>query len=228
MANLIDLTIPIRHGDGRLGKTVVFERTHTFAEYGWQASSFSIFAHYPTHVDAPRHFVEDGMTIDQVPLGKLIGPAALIDLTDHRREGKITGDTLEDRGRHIRAGDICILRTGWSDAAWGTESFWRDGPFLSPDGADWLVKRRVHAVVYDFAEEYSIRDPHARGENYVVHHKILGNDIYNIEYVQNLIKISQSRLTIIALPLKLEGFDGAPARVLAMEGVDLPGQFSVK
>jgi kynurenine formamidase len=61
-----------------------------------------------------------------------------------------------------------------------------------------------------------------------VHHKILGKDIYNIEYVYNLGKIRAQRLAIIALPLKFVGLDGSPARVLAFEGLDLPREFTIR
>jgi arylformamidase len=63
-----------------------------------------------------------------------------------------------------------------------------------------------------------VRKPGFRGEECVVHHRILGEEIYNIEYVHNLGLITQTRLTIVALPLKLVGLDGAPARVIAVEG----------
>ncbi len=227
MAEIIDLTIPIKEGEGRLETKTIFDRPYTFEKHGWQGSTFRMFAHYPTHIDAPRHHFQDGQTIDEVSLDRLMGSAALIDLSDHGCETGITGDTLEERGQHTRPGDICILYTGWSEK-WGTEEFWREGPFLEPEGADWLVERRVTAIVYDFAEEYVVRKPDISGQDCIIHHKILGNNVYNIEYVHNLDKISNPRLTIIALPLKLVGFDGSPARVIALEGVDWPGEFSVK
>jgi arylformamidase len=228
MATLIDLSIPIVHGDGRLGLQVRFETPFRYADVNWQGSSFCMFCHYGSHVDAPNHFLQHGKGIDQVPLGNLVGPAALIDLSDHGEGKGIDGDTLEERGRHLRPSDIAMLHTGWTDRAWGTDAFWRNGPFLAPSGADWLVSRGVKAVVYDFAEEFVVRNPGFRGEQCEVHHKILGNDIYNIEYVRHLGKISAPRVTLVAFPLNLVGLDGAPARVVAIEGADLPAEFAVK
>lgn len=226
--HVIDLSVPIHHGDGRLGLTVEFATPYDFPDCGWRGSTFSMFCHYGTHVDAPNHFIEGGASIDRAPLAKLIGPAAVVELSDHGRDRGISGDTLEDRGRHVRPGDIAILRTGWSDAHWGSDTFWREGPYLELDGADWLVARGVKAIVYDFSEERAVREPGFRGEDCEVHHRILGRDIYNIEYVHNLAAISGPRCAILALPLKLVGLDGAPARVLAIEGVDLPGAFTVE
>ena len=154
--NIVDLSVPVRHGEGRLGLEVKFDTPYSYESCGWQGSTFSMFAHYGTHVDAPIHFIRDAATIEAAPLGKLIGPAGLIDLSDHCKAVGITADTLEDRGRHVRGGDIAVLRTGWSDESWGEDRFWRDGPWLKPDAADWLVERGVKAVVYDFSEEYVV------------------------------------------------------------------------
>jgi kynurenine formamidase len=228
MVDLIDLSLPIHDGDGRLGLNVKFTTPYSFGNCGWQGSVVSMFAHQGTHIDAPNHFIEGGKGIEQAPLQKLIGPAALVGLDDHGEDAAITAETLEARGRHVQPGDIVILRTGWSDEAWGTDRFWKVGPYLEPAAADWLVERRVAAIVYDFSEEQVVRNPGFRGEECIVHHKILGRDIYNIEYVHNLDKIRTSRLGIIALPLKLVGLDGSPARVLAVEGHDLPREFTVR
>lgn len=225
--HVTDLSLPIREGDGRLGLLTEFDTPYTFDNCGWQGSTFTMFAHFASHVDAPNHFIKDGPGIDAAPLTKLIGPAGVVALEDHGPGAGITGDTLEDRGRHLQPDDIAVLATGWTDGHWGKDEFWTDGPYLAPDGADWLVERGVKAVVYDFAEEYVVRNPGFHGKDCEIHHKILGADIYNIEYVHNLGRISAPRCTIVALPLKLDGLDGAPARVLAIEGHDLPGDFTV-
>jgi arylformamidase len=227
MAVMHDLSVTIRHGDGRLGLKVGFTTPYTYEDVNWQGSSFCMFCHYGTHVDAPNHFICDGIPIHDVPLNRIIGPAAVVELSDFGQEGKISGKTLEDRGRHVRSNDIAILRTGWSDKHWGTDTFWKSGPYLTPDAGDWLVERKVKAVVYDFSEEYVVRKQGFRGEECIVHHKILGNNILNIEYVVNLGKIERPRCAIIAMPIKLQGLDGAPSRVIALEGLDLPVEFDM-
>jgi len=110
--HVIDLSITVRHGDGRLELPVVFETPYSFENCGWQGSTVSMFCHQATHVDAPNHFLAGGAGIDAAPLGKLMGPAALVDLSDHGEGAGIGGDALEERGRHVRPGDIIMLRTG--------------------------------------------------------------------------------------------------------------------
>jgi kynurenine formamidase len=50
---------------------------------GWFYSSFAFSApeHGGTHLDAPIHFGEGHMTVDRVPLDRLIAPAVVIDVT---------------------------------------------------------------------------------------------------------------------------------------------------
>ncbi len=115
--HVIDLSVPIAHGDGRLGLQVEFDTPYTFEKCGWAGSTFKMFCHYGSHVDAPNHFLEGANGIDLAPLTNLMGPAAVVPLTDHGIDAGITADTLEDRGRHVRPGDIAILQTGWSSAA---------------------------------------------------------------------------------------------------------------
>jgi len=225
---LVDLSVPIEHGAGRLGLECEFDSPFTFNNCGWQGSTFKMFCHYGSHVDAPVHFLRDGYGIDRAPLAKLFGAAGVVELGDHGKNAGINADTLEDRGRHIVPGDIAILRTNWSDKTWGTDAFWAEGPYLAESGADWLVERGVKAVVYDFSEEFIVRQPGFRGEDCAIHHKILGDDIFNIEYVHNLGAIEGERTAIMAMPLKLAGLDGSPARVVAIEGVDLPREFEVE
>lgn len=227
---IVDLSIPIEQGVGRLGMPAAFATPFTVKQHGWGGSTFCLFCHHGTHVDAPNHFIDGGDAIHQVPLQRLVGPAAVVELADHSDgSGKgISGNVLEDRGRHVQEGDIVILRTGWSDRCWGTDTFWKSGPFLAPEGADWIVERKAKAVVYDFSEEAEIRRQGWRGEDCEIHHKILGADIYNIEYVRNLGKIERPRCVILALPLPLVGLDGSPTRVVALEGVDLPKEFSIR
>lgn len=225
---MIDLSIPVSDGDGRLGLECDFQVPYTFENCGWRGTVLKMFAHYGSHIDAPIHSIPEGKTIDQVPLNRLVGPAAVVDLKDHGRQAAITGETLDQRGGHVERGDIAILKTTWTDQHWGTDMFWKDGPYLTADAADWLVERGVKAVVYDFSQEYVVHTPGFHGDDCVVHHKLLGNEIYNIEYVRNLDAIRDERVAIIALPLKLVDSDGSPARVVALEGIDMPREFEVE
>lgn len=57
MSKLIDLSVPIEPGAGRLGLQVSFATPYSFAGHGWHGSTISMFCHYAAHVDAPSHFL---------------------------------------------------------------------------------------------------------------------------------------------------------------------------
>lgn len=89
----------------------------------YSANAFSTPEHGGTHLDAPIHFAEGGQTTDKIPLGQLIGPAVVIDVSgksasnpDYRLTHE---DVLEFERAHgrIGPGTIVLLRTGWS-ARW--------------------------------------------------------------------------------------------------------------
>lgn len=216
---MIDLTMPIRENDGRYtSRNTFYPEPHTFAEHRVQSSTFKMFAHFGTHVDAPRHFIPGGATIDQVAPQRLMGRGAVFDLSDFDSYRAIDSSVLGDRDPGLAPNDIAILRTDWTDRKWGANDFHSNAPFLTGDAALWLVDHQVKAVVYDFPEEEIIRKDEWDGKDAIVHHTLLGNDIYNIEYVVHLSRISTPFVGIIAMPLPLVALDGAPARVLAFEG----------
>jgi arylformamidase len=216
---IIDLTIPIRDGMGRLGLTAKFERTVTFEERGWQGSSFNMFAHLGTHVDAPIHFIQGTYGIDQVPLDRVIGPAVLMDFSYKGAKEAITVEEVReyDGKINIKEGEIVIFRTDWSDKYWGRDEFFDDSPYVTAEVGEWMVEKKVRAGVFDFMEEDSVRTPGFKGNDCPYHNAVLANGIYNIEYVKNLGKITQERCLIMAMPLKLVDVEGAPARVIAIE-----------
>lgn len=215
---MIDLTMPIRENDGRFSsRNTFYPEPHRFEDHGLQSSTFKMFAHFGTHVDAPRHFIESGDTIDQIGPDRLMGRGALFDLSDFTSYRPIDEGVLKQRDPGLREGDIAILRTDWADRKWGKPDFLTSAPFLTGDGAQWLVNKGVKSVVYDFPEEEIIRNEMWHGKDGVVHHTILGADIYNIEYVINLARISRPFVGLIATPLPLVQLDGSPARVLAFE-----------
>ena len=76
-----------------------------------------------THMDAPRHFVTTGKTIDELPLDWLYGEGVIVDLSDELDELDLfTSKMIEDRVEVI-AGDILFINTGWhKHAQFGSEA----------------------------------------------------------------------------------------------------------
>ncbi len=119
------------------------------AEHGVNAQYIMTSNHMGTHLDAPRHFVTGGMTIDQIPLEWLYGPGVIVNLSDEIDELDLyTPKMIEDRVE-VREGDILILHTGWHKyAQFGEtpdeEKYIHVHPGAHRDMVGWLLKKKIH------------------------------------------------------------------------------------
>src|SRR5262245_43997881 len=83
----------------------------TIPQHRANVTEVQMVVHHGTHLDAPRHFIEDGPTIDQIPLERLYGPGVIwrIDVADC---GLIDVADLERATPRMQEGDIVLLDTG--------------------------------------------------------------------------------------------------------------------
>jgi kynurenine formamidase len=131
-------------------------------------------------MDAPRHLLPDGLTIDQLPLEIWGGEAVVVDVSHIGPREGITAMVLMEVGAKIHPGDIVLLRTSW-DQRYNIASreFWTESPYLSEDGAEWLRSRGIRALGSDFPTDDALkadlanpsRQRHA--SDYVSHHVLL-------------------------------------------------------
>lgn len=118
------------------------------AEHGVNAQYIKTSNHMGTHLDAPRHFITDGRTIDQIPIEWLYGPGVIVDLSDELDELDIfTPKMIEDRVE-VRKGDILLIHTGWHKYAQFGESpdeekyiHRHPGPHF--EIVDWLLEKEI-------------------------------------------------------------------------------------
>ncbi|MEZ4558227.1 MAG: cyclase family protein [Caldilineaceae bacterium] len=82
------------------------------SEHGVNAQYIQTSNHMGTHLDAPRHFVTNGKTIDQIPLDWLYGPGVIVDLSDLDELDVFTPEMIEERA-DVQEGDILLINTGW-------------------------------------------------------------------------------------------------------------------
>ena len=154
---IIDLSMPV--DTGHLRWPVERGRKGDFAEGSiFEATWMKTSCHGFTHMDAPRHMVPGGPTLDDLDLARVVGPAAVIDLSDIQPNEEITADRLSAAADHLAPGQIALFRTGWDrHRDWSTEAFWRDAPFLSRAACEWLLDRGPTACAFDFPQDYTIR-----------------------------------------------------------------------
>lgn len=183
-------------------------------------SKLEITTHIGTHIDAPLHMLENTWSIDEVPLDHIVKKGRVIPLTDTPDGGQVTADAILATGVDFDDSVIPILHTGWTERAWGTPAFWDNTIYMHKSVGDLMVERGVSAVAIDFFPEVpfwrnDIEKPadHPRGYNHKV---MLGNKCMIIQMLTNVGSIGSDDFILSAVPLKLEGIDGSPARVFAI------------
>jgi kynurenine formamidase len=178
--------------------------------------------HTGCHVESALHCFENGESIDQVSLERVIGSAVMLDLTPVSEQGLIDDSDLErahkrlaERHESIKAGDIILLRTDWAQRAIGTSTYFPQSPGLTQNAARWLVEKQPKCIGCDFFEEPAARQPGWTADQFVVHRAILGAGILLVEGLVNLRDLP-SRCQFFAPFYHYAGIDSAPARAFAL------------
>ncbi|OLE70774.1 hypothetical protein AUF78_05120 [archaeon 13_1_20CM_2_51_12] len=189
-----------------------FESYSTLQKDGVSLTKITMGSHTGTHVDAPRHFIRDGIGIDRIPLNKLIGEAYVADLSKKPIGSGITSkDLRRELETEIASDDIVAIYTGCSEH-WGDKSINRDYTYLTEDAADYLVSKKVRAVGIDFLSVEKFK-----ATEHLVHKTLLGNGIFIVESLSNALnQFVGQRILMICMPIKLRDGDGAPSRVVAV------------
>jgi arylformamidase len=183
----------------------------------WQVTSVSQSLHTGSHVDSALHCFPEGGTTAEIPLDKVIGDAEIIDCSYVEPEQPIEVADLEKSAPDIAEDVIVIVRTDWTDRSWGDfPAFFTRSPFLTPEGAEWLVARKPRALGFDFFEEYAARLPDFTSEDFVCHRVMLGAGVPLLEQLTNLGAVGGPRFRLFAPFYKIAGTEGAPARFFAV------------
>lgn len=216
---VVDLTLPIKSGMARFPTywhpEVEVGLLGRIESEGRETRRLVLGTHSGTHCDAPRHFLPGGAGVDALDLDLLIGPARVLDLTAHAPGGCVEAADLQallgdERPRRL------VLRYDWSQR-WESEAYYRDHPYLSRQAARWLAEIGVGLLAMDSPTPDNPADGRSAAEDSPVHKILLGAGVILVEYLANLAALSRTSVQLIALPLKIEGADGSPCRVVAVE-----------
>jgi kynurenine formamidase len=218
---IVDLSMPI--GPHFRWRPEVTVRGDHAAGDLFRVTSLATTCHGFTHVDAERHFVPGAPTIEATPLDRVVGPCRILDLADVPENAPIGPATLAAADPGGPAGEILLVRAAWDRRRdWRTPAFWTDAPWLTRAAAEWLLARGPTAVAFDFPQDHPIRlllhGEVAPAAEHVTHDVLLRAGVTLIEYLVNTTALAGPRAVLCAAPLKIEGADGAPARVFAIEG----------
>jgi kynurenine formamidase len=214
---LIDLSQPYSNGmfSQKLFPPVKVERCIGIDERGVNVTCIAAAVHAGTHVDAPLHFISDGLSIEAVDLSRLHGPAVCLEVSRGGLE-EITVADLEAGGPAPEPGDLVFIRTGWDQWFRTDHDRYHLHPYLSVEAAQWLLERRVSLVAVDVATpDVPERGHRPPGFDWPVHHLLLGAGVLIAEHLAHLDRVAGRRFRAFALPVPIVGSDGAPARIVA-------------
>ncbi|HHT9151326.1 MAG TPA: cyclase family protein [Candidatus Wujingus californicus] len=165
-------------------------------------SELKFGSHCGTHIDAPYHFEENGIKIDQIPLDYLIGDVIVFNI---KNKEKID---LEDiKSLKLNYINRVIFKT-INSTYWKLPEFKSDFVYLTKEAAQYLVDSSIKLVGIDYL---SIEKYGNKGAD--THHTLLKNGIVVIEGL-DLSEVEAGNYELIALPLKIKDCDGSPARVI--------------
>jgi len=238
--DVIDLTAPLSSTTPILklpepfGNTVPFT-LHEISRYdergpAWYWNDITTGEHTGTHFDAPVHWVtgRDGQDVSQVPLTRLIAPAAVLDFSaqaaadadfllevDHIKEWESQHGALPEAG-------WLLFRTGWDTRSHDQDTFLNANetgphtPGVSVECARWIAQE---APVIGFGVETVGTDAgtaHSFDPPFPCHSSMLGADKYGLTQLQNLALLPPQGAMIIVSPLPITGGSGSPCRALAL------------
>jgi len=200
---IYDISMEI-HEDMMVYKNKAEKKPHReiilkYDEAGINESKMFMDLHTGTHIDAPYHMFADGETIEKMNVRKLIRKVKVLDLSD-------VYDRITDRDlqkKNIPENEFLLLKTKNSF----TDEYKNDFVFLDESGASYLQDKGVQGIGIDALGIERSQPGHPT-------HKILmESDCIIIEGLR-LKDISEGEYFMYALPLKIRGGDGAPARVV--------------
>lgn len=182
---------------------VRIERTRAIANGNGQynLSTYSFGSHAGTHIDAPLHLIENGMSVDHLPIEMLIGRARVVEITAPR----IDEDVLKE---FDFTSDMRVLFKTRNSYLWGRNEFVQDYVHITLDAARLLIKEGIKIVGIDYlsVDKFDTLD-------FETHRAFLNAGAIIIEGL-DLREVESGDYELICLPLKVKDGDGAPARVV--------------
>ena len=172
------------------------------ADHGnYLITDLHLSTHTGTHIDAPVHYLKMGDTIDTIPLLHIMGTCRVLEVSSAGTS--ITADHLKNR---LDGVDRLLIKTSFS----GTDRFIENYPCLTGDAARLITSCGIKCVGIDSP---SIESYECDG---TVHRELLSHGCIIIELL-DLSTVEEGDYTMVALPLRLTGLDGSPARVVLID-----------
>jgi len=179
------------------------------SHYGGQAEFYlgkvDMVCNLGTYLDSPYHRHRDRSDLSQIPLEKVAGvPGIVLDAAaSPDRSIAVDCSASELRGRAV------LVRTGW-DRHWGTDAYWKPGPFLTAGSVDLLIHGGATLLGVDFWNVDDTGDP-----SRPAHTRLLAEGILIVEHLCNLSALPRTGFRFSAVPLRIVRGASFPVRAFA-------------
>jgi arylformamidase len=208
-----DISVPVRPGMLLSGRQPERTQLYSIAEGAeYNVSAWRLHAHTGTHVETGLHYVDGRETIDSVAIERLVGPARVLDLTG------VAGDEIRPddlRAAGYAGQERVLLKTRNSSAAIREVEKRESWVGIGDDAAQLLVDSGTKLVGVDYL---SVETPAGEGSGeWPVHRILCGAGLLLLEVI-DLDGVDPGNYLLACLPLKLEGGEAAPARVVLIDG----------
>lgn len=201
------------------------EQAVSYENDGYYGNNITYWEHIGTHLDAPIHFNQDGLFVDQLPVENLVAPAAVINITERAARDPDTVVTPDDilawerRYGRLPDGAAVLMASGWGARAHSSELFRNADesgtmhfPGFGRDAIEFLLtERRIAGIGVD-----TLSLDHGPSADFIVHFTLLDTNRWGLEGLANLESIPPSGATIFVGAPKVAGGSGGPSRIMAV------------
>jgi arylformamidase len=209
---LIDLSQPVYHDAPNCPAhpPVRSEILKDHPQHGWRVELLTFSNHTGSHVDAPLHKIANGASLDDIPLESWTGRAWIVDLRGISPDTAIDAAMLKPKLPTDLRDQIVLLATGWGDRRAKSDEWYYHSPFLSPDGARYLVDAGIRGVGIDHYSIGGMNDP----VNPETHTILLGSGVWIVEELRFPPEVFELQCPVqfMSLPINLRGHTGAFCR----------------
>lgn len=184
------------------------------AEGVWYIESeVHMHSHVGTHIEVPFHHKFDGPDCAEYPVERLMGEAFVMDCTGKKAGEFITLEEIKKYADRLQKGDIILFHTGFDKKF--HEPDWEPFPHVEKEAINWLLKTYDPPVIGTDASGIEVPDDDTQPN----HTNCFENNTAIIESLTNLDKISEERVTIFVLPLRMKRVDSCASRVIAIRNL---------
>jgi kynurenine formamidase len=194
-------------------KAVTFETLGTLESVGRRTTHIHIGTHSGTHIDAPKHFIDCGLAISDMPTNLFFTVATVLDLS-------FLGDKSEVQIHHLESAldkrdlsETLILYYDWG-RHYGSDKYYPDQSYLSEEAGRWIIERGVKLLGYDTAMPDNPLNGYGSLCDSPMHKIFLEKSIFLLENLRLPPNLPR-KIELISIPLNLRELDGSPTRPMA-------------